>query len=73
VLTGGCSVNAGACAGDLNQVSFLVDYTFTKHFDVYAGVSYQNISGGLAHSLFSNDPYNATDNTTFVSGLRLKF
>ncbi len=70
---GGCAVNAFACSGDTSTGSFLVDYTFNKHFDVYAGVSYSEISGGLAHSSFSNDPYAATDNTTFVTGMRLKF
>jgi predicted porin len=55
------------CSGDTETVSFLVDYTFTKHFDVYAGVNYSDISGGLASG------YLATDNTTFVSGMRLKF
>jgi predicted porin len=72
-LTGGCSVNAGACAGDLNQVSFLVDYAFNKHFDTYAGISYQEVSGGLAHSFLSNDAFMANNNTTVVTGIRLKF
>ena len=71
--TGGCAVNAFACAGDTSTASFLVDYSFNKHFDVYAGVSYSTISGGLAASSFSNDPYEATDNTTVVTGMRLKF
>ncbi len=70
---GGCTVNAAACSGQLNQVSFLIDYTFNKHFDVYTGVSYQEIGGGLAHSFLTNDPYNNTTNTTVVSGLRVKF
>jgi predicted porin len=65
--------NQFACAGDLNQVSFLVDYTFTKHFDVYGGISYQNQNGGFAHSSLSGDAYGANDNTTVVSGVRLKF
>jgi predicted porin len=74
-VIGGCYhlVNAGACAGDINQVSFLIDYTFNKHFDVYTGVSYQAVDGGLAHSFLTNDPYDATNNTTVVSGLRVKF
>ncbi len=71
--TGGCAFNAFTCSGETNTASFLVDYTFTKYFDVYAGVAWSDISGGLAHSSFSNDAYAATDNTTFVSGVRLKF
>ncbi|HLX14208.1 MAG TPA: porin [Bradyrhizobium sp.] len=27
------------CSGDFNQVSFVADYNFTKHLDVYAGVT----------------------------------
>jgi predicted porin len=71
--SGGCSVNAFGCSGDSNTVSFLVDYTFNKHFDVYTGVAWSNVTGGLARSSFQNDPYLATENTTVVSGLRLKF
>ncbi len=55
------------CAGDFNQVSFLADYVFNKHFDVYGGVSYTMIDGGLA-SAFLNDHM-----VTFASGMRLKF
>jgi predicted porin len=41
---------AGAlqCAGSFDQGSFLVDYQFTKHFDVYAGVTYARVDDGLA-------------------------
>jgi predicted porin len=55
------------CAGDFNQVSFLADYVFNKHFDVYAGVSYTTIGGGLA-SAFLND-----NMIMFATGVRLKF
>ncbi len=55
------------CAGDFNQVSFLADYVFNKHFDVYGGISYTMIGGGLA-SAFLND-----NMITFATGVRLKF
>ena len=59
---------AGAnCAGDFNQAAFLADYVFNKHFDVYAGVSYTMIDGGLA-SAFLND-----NMVMFATGMRLKF
>ncbi len=48
--------------------SFLVDYKFNKHFDVYTGVSYSEIGGGLA-SGYRQD----TEVINVVSGLRLKF
>ncbi|MGP8033987.1 MAG: porin [Steroidobacteraceae bacterium] len=37
-----------SCAGTLNEVSLFVDHHFTKRFDVYGGVAYSNVSGGLA-------------------------
>ena len=55
------------CASDYNQVSFLVDYTFNKYFDVYGGVSYSDLSGGLANG-FLNDNI-----LSFASGVRLRF
>ncbi len=54
-------------SGSLDSGSFVVDYRFDKHFDVYAGINYSNIEGGLASG------YLANDNTSFVTGLRLKF
>jgi len=36
------------CAGTYDQGSFLVDYAFTKHFDVYAGITYAIVKNGLA-------------------------
>src|SRR5208337_4426855 len=58
---------AGQCAGDFNQVSFLVDYTFNKHFDVYAGASWSDIHGGLASGYLQNE------NAGVITGMRLKF
>jgi predicted porin len=54
-------------AGSLDSGSFVVDYRFNKHFDVYVGVNYSTIDGGLASG------YLANDDTTFVTGARLKF
>ncbi|MGO8954628.1 MAG: porin [Rhodomicrobium sp.] len=70
---GGCNINAFACSGDYDEASALVDYTFNKHFDIYAGIGWSDIKGGLAHSSTSNDAYVQTDNTTVVTGMRLKF
>ncbi len=58
---------AANCAGDINWGSFVVDYTFSKHFDVYAGVTVEELSGGLASA------YLQTENVSVATGLRLKF
>jgi predicted porin len=54
-------------AGSYNDGSFLVDYQFNKHFDVYAGVNYSTLDGGLASGYLNNNQ------TTVASGVRLKF
>lgn len=54
-------------AGSLNDGSFVVDYRFDKHFDVYAGINYSTIDGGLASG------YLANNDTSVVTGVRLKF
>jgi hypothetical protein len=71
--TGGCPVNKFACAGATEMYSGLVDYTFTRHFDMYAGIVYSDDSGGLAHSSTSGGANGFTNNTTVISGLRVKF
>jgi len=37
-----------SCAGTLEEVSLYADHHFTRRFDVYAGVAYSDVSGGLA-------------------------
>ncbi len=54
-------------AGSSNDASFVVDYQFNKHFDIYAGLNYSDIDGGLASG------YLANENTSVVTGARLKF
>jgi predicted porin len=55
------------CSGGIDMGSFLVDYKVNKHFDIYAGVSIAEVDGGFAAGVTK------TDQTNFVSGLRLKF
>jgi predicted porin len=57
----------GTNSGSYDDASFVVDYRFTKHFDVYGGINYSTIGGGLASG------YLANNNTSFVTGARLKF
>jgi hypothetical protein len=62
--TGRSSTN---CAGNFNQGSFLIDYTVNRHFDVYAGVTFSDIDGGLAGNFL-------TDSTWAVAtGVRVKW
>ena len=54
-------------AGSYNDASFVADYQLTKHFDVYAGVNYSMLDGGLASGYLNNNM------TTVATGIRLKF
>ena len=57
----------GYNAGEYHDGSFVVDYRFNKHWDIYAGVNYSTVDGGLASGFIANN------NTSVVTGARLKF
>lgn len=61
------NVTGSNCAGNFNQASFVADYVFNKHFDVYGGVSFTEIDGGLASAFLNGNM------VTVASGVRLKF
>jgi predicted porin len=54
----GCSVlgsSSSMCAGTLDAVSVVLDWRFARHVDVYAGVMYSQVTGGLANSFIVNN------------------
>jgi predicted porin len=54
----GCAVlgsSSSQCAGTLDAVSLVVDWRFAKHMDVYAGVMWSQVTGGLANSFIVNN------------------
>jgi len=65
----GCSSTiSGACSGHEVAVSFSGDYRFTKRFDIYAGIMYTGVYGGLA----SGFDFSTTDVDPTV-GFRFRF
>jgi predicted porin len=54
-------------AGTYNDASFVVDYQFTKHFDIYSGVNCSTLNGGLASGYLNDNQF------TVASGVRLRF
>ena len=73
-----CSAAAGivaSCAGSLNEVSFFGDYHFTKRFDVYAGIAYSDVTGGLAVAIPHGPgvPYYYNNNLAPTVGARYTF
>ncbi len=73
-----CSTSAGirsSCAGTLNEHSLYADHHFTKRFDVYAGIAYSDVSGGLAiaNPHGPGVPYLHNNNTAPTIGGRFTF
>jgi predicted porin len=73
-----CSPATGfrsSCAGTLDEVSLYVDYHFTKRFDVYGGIAYSEVSGGLAIAIPHGPgvPYYYNDNIAPTVGARYAF
>jgi predicted porin len=73
-----CSATAGfrsSCAGSLNEFSLYLDHHFTKRFDVYAGIAYSDVSGGLAIAIPHGPgvPYYHNSNTAPTIGGRFTF
>jgi predicted porin len=84
--SGACTkggASASQCAGSFDQGSFLVDYEFNKHFDIYAGITYARVDNGLAANFpgtpvpkgvgATAGPATSVDTTDFVTGMRLRF
>jgi predicted porin len=65
----GCSSStvSSKCSGTLNAVSALLDYRMTKRFDVYGGLMWSEVSGGLANG------YLNTSNVDPTVGVRYTF
>jgi len=72
---GGAAGFRSSCAGTLEEVSFYVDYHFTKRFDAYAGVAYSQVSGGLSIAIPHGPgvPYYYNNNIAPVVGGRFTF
>jgi predicted porin len=73
-----CSTSAGfraSCAGTLNEFSLYTDHHFTKRFDVFAGIAYSDVNGGLAIAIPHGPgvPYNYKSNTAPTLGARFTF
>jgi predicted porin len=73
-----CSPAAGfrsSCSGTLDKVSGFVDYHIFKKFDVYAGIAYSQVTGGLAIAIPHGPgvPYFYNNNIAPTVGARYTF
>jgi predicted porin len=64
-----------SCAGTLNEASLYLDHHLTKRVDLYAGVTYSDVSGGLAIAIphAPGVPYYYDSNVAPVIGGRFTF
>jgi predicted porin len=64
-----------SCAGTLSEYSPYADYHFTKRFDVYAGIAYSEVTGGLEIAIPHGPgvPYFYNNNIAPVVGVRYSF
>jgi predicted porin len=64
-----------SCSGFLNEFSLYTDHHFTKRFDVFAGIAYSNVDGGLAIAIPHGPgvPYLNKSNTAPTIGARFTF
>jgi predicted porin len=63
------------CSGDFYEGSFVVDYVFNKHYDVYGGVNWSEVTDGLANGFQGTTvgTSGSESQTTVMGGLRIKF
>ena len=56
-LTGTCTTAiSSACSGTLDAVSFVVDWRFARHMDMFAGVMWSQVQNGLASGFLQTNP-----------------
>ena len=76
VVTNGCNTSALAgCSGYLNMVSFVADWRFARHMDLYAGVAYSEKGGGLVNGYLLSNGNTVNKISTYdpTVGLRYQF
>ncbi|HSY06914.1 MAG TPA: porin [Steroidobacteraceae bacterium] len=71
----GCSGAGLLCSGDFNEGSVVVDYVFNKHYDLYGGVNYSQVTDGLANGFVGTTvgTSGSENQTTVMVGGRVKF
>jgi len=70
----GCSGAGLLCAGAFKEVSLVADYIINKHYDVYGGVNWSEVTDGLANGFVGTTvgTSGSENQTTIMWGLRIK-
>jgi predicted porin len=63
----GCSTAVSSkCSGSQDTISFVADYVFNRHFDVYAGIAYSQANGGIASGAVQTSNINPATGAPFA-------
>jgi predicted porin len=55
--TGTCTdARSAGCSGTLDAVSLVIDWRFARHVDLFAGVMWSQVQGGLANGFLQTNP-----------------
>jgi hypothetical protein len=70
----GCSAAGLLCSGDFSEVSAVADYIINKHYDIYAGVNWSEVTDGLANGFVGTTvgTSGSQNQTTLMWGFRLR-
>jgi predicted porin len=70
----GCSGAGLLCSGDFKETSFVVDYIINKHYDVYGGVNWSEVTDGLANGFVGTTvgTSGSENQTTIMWGFRIR-
>jgi predicted porin len=70
----GCSAAGLLCAGAFEEASFVADYIINKHYDVYGGVNWSEVTDGLANGFAGTTvgTSGSQNQTTFMWGFRIR-
>ena len=70
----GCAGAGLLCSGDFYEASFVIDYIINKHYDIYGGLNYSEVTDGLANGFVGTTvgTTGSESHTTVMFGFRIK-
>ena len=70
----GCAAAGLLCSGDFNEVSLVADYIINKHYDIYGGVNWSEVTNGLAYGYPGTTvgTSGSQNQTTIMWGFRIR-
>jgi predicted porin len=70
----GCAAAGLLCSGEFEEMSFVADYLINKHYDVYGGVNWSEVTNGLANGFPGTTvgTSGAQVQTTIMWGFRIR-